>query len=186
MICPDAYEGEPLGAPSATSGTCSYNRKTNGVPLVTLQLYPDKTKSSFESDAKTAAKILEAKVPPRPPPGYGEAAFTIGDSMLTIFKHGKSIWSSACFPRTRARQAGGVRAQGAHAPLIGARTHRGSRQPAGSPPSPTRSPLHRHPHPALTWPGRHCSTPPGFDGGRSHGCSGGAGRTREDCDDEPR
>ena len=90
--------GEPLGEPSVTHGTCMYKRKT-GLPLVTLQLYPDKTKRSFESDAKTAASIVTAKVPPRPAAGYGEAGFSIGDSMLTIFKHGKSIWVVRMFPK---------------------------------------------------------------------------------------
>jgi|1185.fasta_scaffold1122174_1 hypothetical protein len=91
--------GEPLDEPSATHGTCMYRRKANGLPLFSLQLYPDKTKSAFESDAKTTAKILNAKVPARPAAGYGEAAFTIGDSMLTIFKHGKSIWVMRMFPK---------------------------------------------------------------------------------------
>ena len=93
--------GEPLREPSATSGACLYARKANGLPLISLQLYPDKSKDSFESDAQTAAKVLNPKVPPKPAPGYGEAAFTVGDvgTLLTVFKHGKVIWVQRMFAK---------------------------------------------------------------------------------------
>jgi len=86
----EAILGEALEDLAVTYGEmCDYRRKSDRRPLLGIKLYPNETRSQFESETANAAKIMKTEL--RPAPGYGEEAFTLGDIQIMVLAHGKAV-----------------------------------------------------------------------------------------------
>jgi hypothetical protein len=76
------------------NGLCEYFRasevdKRMKLPLVTVAVQADGSKSAFEAWTQNAANMLHEARTPRP--GFGEEAFQIGSGELGVWQHGRSI-----------------------------------------------------------------------------------------------
>jgi hypothetical protein len=86
----EALIGQPLEDLSiSVAGGCDYRSKNPRRLLVSIKLYSDTSKATFESDLKNAAKMLKASV--KPIPGLGEEAFSISDFQIAVYQHNSYI-----------------------------------------------------------------------------------------------
>ena len=86
----EAIVGGPLDdLTSPGPNSCDYGHKPDRPHIFMTELRTDETKAKFESETKTVAKMMGAKL--KPVTGYGEQAVWIGDFQIIVLQHGKAI-----------------------------------------------------------------------------------------------